>query len=79
MPKAMVASRLVLAAVFGMLALGGCAGPRIVRGVTQRGDEIKFVYVQDTGTSLATGAVNCKVGPDGTLSACQHLTINFKE
>ncbi len=78
MPNGIVARRLTLAALLG-LALGGCAGPRIVRGVTQRGDQLKFVYVQDTGTSLATGAVDCKVSPAGALTACAPIQINFKE
>jgi hypothetical protein len=79
MPTGNVARGLARAALLGLLLAGGCAGPRIVKGVTQRGDKLKFVYVQDTGSSLATGAVSCTAAADATLSNCQHMQITFKE
>lgn len=79
MPTGNIARGLARAALLGLLLTGACAGPRVVRGVTQRGDKLKFVYVQDTGSSLATGAVSCTAGADATLSNCQPMHITFKE
>ena len=70
-----------LAGLGALVALGlvGCAGPRVVTGVTSRGDKIKFIYTQSTFRTLQQGAVACTAGADGSLTACQPLTITFKE
>lgn len=79
MQQRQVARRLGWAAIVGMWMLAGCAGPRVVTGVTQRGDQLKFVYFQDKGTSFEKGAVKCKAAADGTLSDCQTMQFVFKE
>ena len=60
------------AATIGCLA--GCAGPRIVRGVTSRGDEVKFLYYQGADT----GVIKCKMGSDGALSDCKPMTVELE-
>lgn len=79
MHRRSLARSLLQAAMMGSLFLAGCAGPRVITSVTQRGDKLKFVYYQDKGTSLEKGAVLCKAAADGTLTDCQTMQIVFKE
>jgi hypothetical protein len=62
------------------LALGlgglvaGCAAPRLCRGVTSRGDEVKFLYYEGGNT----GVIKCKMGPDGALADCHPMTVELE-
>lgn len=79
MQKRQVAWRLPWAAALGLCWMAGCIGPRVVTGVTQRGDQLKFVYFQDRVLSYEKGAVKCKAAADGSLSDCQPIQFVFKE
>ena len=54
--------------------LAGCAGPRIVRGITSRGDEVKFLYYQGADT----GVIKCKMNPDGALADCKPMAVELE-
>lgn len=49
----------------------GCAGPRVIRGITSRSDQVKFLYTQDD----KTGLVRCQIGADGALSNCRDVAV----
>ena len=55
------------------IALGavGCGSPRVVRGITSRADQVKFLYIEGGDT----GVVKCELGPDGALSNCRPMTV----
>lgn len=57
------------------LASFGCAQPRVVRGITSRDDQVKFLYLQGSDT----GIVKCKVGADGALSACRDMQVTLED
>ena len=61
------------AAGLGLLGTG-CAAPRICRGITSRGDEVKFLYYEGG----ATGVVKCKMAPDGALADCHPMTVELE-
>jgi hypothetical protein len=62
--------------VIALLALGtGCGAPRVVRGITSRGNEIKFLYQQGS----ETGVIKCHMGPDGALSQCKPMNVQLEE
>lgn len=69
----MMRTRTLLAALLMATALTsvGCASPRIVRGITSRGDTMKFLYQQGNDT----GVIRCRLGTDGALSECRRLTV----
>lgn len=55
-------------------ALGGCGSPRIVRGITSRADQVKFLYHEGGDT----GVVKCRVNADGTLSECRPMSVSLE-
>lgn len=57
------------------LAAVGCGSPRIVRGITSRGDQVKFLYIEGGDT----GVVKCKLNPDGTLTSCRPMTVALED
>lgn len=57
------------------LASVGCSHPRLVRGITSRNDEVKFLYVEGGDT----GVIKCKMGADGALSECHSMSVNLEE
>lgn len=61
------------AAGLGLLVMG-CAAPRICRGITSRGDEVKFLYYEGGDT----GVVKCKMAPDGALADCHPMTVELE-
>ena len=61
------------------ISLAGCVGPRVVTGMTSRGDKVKFIYTQAKMGETEKGAVMCTAAADGSLSGCQQITLNFKE
>jgi hypothetical protein len=72
----MLGQRVVLmgAAIgFGYLAIG-CAAPRICRGITSRGDEVKFLYYEGGDT----GVIKCRMAPDGALADCHPMTVELE-
>jgi hypothetical protein len=54
--------------------VGGCASPRIVRAISRRGDEVKFLYLQGSDT----GIIKCTMAPDGSLSACHPMSVELE-
>ena len=70
-------SQLVRVAVVA-LALGsgtaGCAGPRLVKAISSRGDEVKFLYLQGSDT----GIIKCKMGADGSLVECHPMNVELQ-
>jgi hypothetical protein len=61
---------------FVLLALAtGCGSPRVVRGITSRGGEVKFLYQQGD----ETGVIKCQMAPDGALSQCKPMTVKLEE
>lgn len=63
-------------AIFAMaLATAGCSQPRVVRGITSRGDQAKFLYIEGSDT----GVVKCQLGNDGALSNCRPMTVALED
>jgi hypothetical protein len=56
------------------VASSGCGSPRLVRGITSRADQVKFLYYEGGDT----GVVKCRVGGDGTLSECRPMTVSLE-
>lgn len=52
----------------------GCGSPRIVRGITSRADQVKFLYYQGGDT----GVVKCRINPDGTLADCRPMAVSLE-
>jgi hypothetical protein len=52
----------------------GCAAPRICRGITSRGDEVKFLYYEGGDT----GVIKCRMAPDGALADCHPMTVELE-
>jgi hypothetical protein len=72
----MLRQHVVLAATavgLGLIVMG-CAAPRICRGITSRGDEVKFLYYEGGDT----GVVKCKMAPDGALADCHPMTVELE-
>ena len=63
----------ILAAV--AFASVGCGSPRVVRGITSRADQVKFLYVEGGDT----GVVKCQLGTDGSLSKCHPMTVTLED
>jgi hypothetical protein len=57
------------------LAAVGCGSPRVVRGITSRADQVKFLYIEGS----TTGVIKCQVAPDGTLSNCRPMTVALED
>ena len=55
-------------------AASGCSSPRIVRGITSRADQVKFLYYEGGDT----GVVKCRVNGDGTLTECRPMTVSLE-
>ena len=55
-------------------AATGCGSPRLVRGITSRADEVKFLYYEGGDT----GVVKCRVNGDGTLTECRPMTVSLE-
>ncbi|OJY25994.1 MAG: hypothetical protein BGO98_36015 [Myxococcales bacterium 68-20] len=53
----------------------GCGSPRVVRGITSRADQVKFLYIEGGDT----GVVKCQLGADGTLSNCHPMTVALED
>ena len=53
----------------------GCGSPRVVRGITSRADQVKFLYIEGGDT----GVVKCQLGSDGTLSSCRPMTVQMED
>jgi hypothetical protein len=66
---------LPLLAALLIMALTGCAGPKVVAGSTGTKDQVKFLYVQDNHQ----GIIKCKVEEDGKPSGCREITLNLKD
>lgn len=66
-----------IAAILVATALGsvGCANPRVVRGITSRADQVKFLYIQGGDT----GIVRCQMGADGALSNCHNVAVVLED
>jgi hypothetical protein len=47
----------------------------LCRGITARGDEIKFLYYEGGDT----GVIKCKIAADGALSDCHPMTVKLEE
>jgi len=56
------------------LWVAGCASPRICRGITSRGDEVKFLYYEGGDT----GVIRCRMAPDGALADCHPMTVELE-
>lgn len=72
----MLSQRIGLA-VLALSLLGsvaGCAAPRLCRGITSRGDEVKFLYYEGGNT----GVIKCKMAPDGSLADCHPMTVELE-
>jgi len=54
---------------------GACSSPRLVRGITSRNDELKFLYYEGGDT----GVIKCKIGADGALSECRPMQIALED
>lgn len=52
----------------------GCGSPRLVRGITSRADQVKFLYYEGGDT----GVVKCRINPDGTLGDCRPMTVSLE-
>ena len=52
----------------------GCGSPRLVRGITSRADQVKFLYYEGGDT----GVVKCRVNGDGTLTDCRPMTVSLE-
>jgi hypothetical protein len=52
----------------------GCASPRICRGITSRGDEVKFLFYEGGDT----GVIKCRMAPDGALADCHPMTVELE-
>ena len=63
--------------ILALAAIGsaGCSSPRIVRGITSRADEVKFLYYEG-GDS---GVIRCRLGADGVMSNCQPMTLVLED
>ncbi len=68
--------RCLIFAVFlaAAVASSGCGSPRVVRGITSRADQVKFLYYEGGDT----GVVKCRVAGDGTLSECRPMTVSLE-
>lgn len=53
----------------------GCSSPRIVRGITSRADEVKFLYYEGGDT----GVIKCRLGPDGVMAECRPMTVTLED
>ena len=60
-------------------AAAGCGGPRVCRGVTSRGDSVKFLYQPSKFLSTEQGVIRCKIGVDGALSECRPMTVTLED
>ena len=58
----------------GLVAVG-CGSPRVVRGITSRADQVKFLYIEGGDT----GVVKCQLGADGSLSKCHPMTVVLED
>jgi hypothetical protein len=65
---------LVATAASLVLFVVGCAAPRICRGITSRGDEVKFLYYEGGNT----GVIKCRMAPDGALADCHPMTVELE-
>lgn len=68
----MTRSLLLLVLVAG--AASGCGSPRLVRGITSRADEVKFLYYE----GAETGVVKCRINGDGTLAECRPMAVSLE-
>ena len=63
------------ALVVCLLALSGCAKPRVVTGITHSRDQIKFLYFEGS----QQGIIQCRVNPGGALSQCHSLAVALED
>jgi hypothetical protein len=59
----------------GALASFGCSSPRVVRGITSRADEVKFLYFEGGDT----GVIKCRMAADGALAGCHPMTVSLED
>lgn len=72
----MNATRIVLGALAVLaMASSGCASARVCRGITYRGDQVKFLYYQGGDT----GVVKCQLGADGALANCRPMQVALED
>lgn len=71
----MKASSLFLLGLAATFFVAGCGSARVCRGITSRGDEVKFLYYQGG----ATGVVKCRLGPDGALTGCHPMKVVLED
>ena len=57
------------------LGLVGCSSPRLVRGITSRADQVKFLYYEGG----ATGVIKCRLGADGVMSQCVPMNVELED
>jgi hypothetical protein len=72
----MLRERVGLAAVVLSLGvcLAGCATTRYCRGITSRGDEVKFLYYEGGDT----GVIKCKMNAEGALADCHPMKVELE-
>jgi hypothetical protein len=72
----MLRERVGLTAVAVCLGLGlaGCANTRYCRGITSRGDEVKFLYYEGGDT----GVIKCKMSAEGALADCHPMKVELE-
>jgi hypothetical protein len=57
------------------MASVGCSSPRLVRGITSRANEVKFLYYEGGDT----GVIKCRLGPDGAMSDCHPMSVTLED
>lgn len=68
----------IAVSVWALAAATGCAGPRIVSSMdSAREGKFRFVYTQSKAFNSEQGVVDCKISPEGVVSACESLNVVF--
>lgn len=70
--KSIIALGIIAAMAF---TATGCGAPRVVRGITSRADQVKFLYIEGS----ETGVVKCQLGNDGALSSCRPMNVTLED
>lgn len=66
-------------AICGVVALQGCASPRLITHITGSGAQMKLVYEQHKWMGGGeVGLIQCDQLPDGTLTNCKKMPIIFE-
>jgi hypothetical protein len=66
--------RVAAVALAAAASVIGCAGPRLVKAISSRGDEVKFLYIQGSDT----GIIRCKMAVDGALAECHPMSVELQ-